>query len=210
MTTMDFRRQSDVLDQRRLAEIPFTVIGAGAVGSFVTLSLAKMGAARIRVYDDDVVEAHNLPNQWYRLADLGRNKVDALADLVFAMTGVRIETVGERFSGAPASEVTLCCVDSMDVRIGLWKALRPRPTLYIDARMGAEVGTVRCVGPFGSWYEDSLYPSREAFRAPCTAKATMYCASGLAAFVAAQVAAYASGRPVKQELTVDFRNGALL
>lgn len=207
---MDFHRQLDVVNVPRLAEIPITVIGAGAVGSFATLALAKSGAERIRVFDDDTIEAHNLPNQWYRLADIGRRKVDALRELVGEMTGVVIDAQPQRFDGAVATEVTLCCVDSMDVRIDLWKKLTPRPSLYVDARMGAEVGKVLCVGPFGSWYDDTLYPSSEAFRAPCTAKATMYCASGLAAFIASQVANYASDRPVKPDMTVDFRNGLLL
>ena len=207
---MNFHRQQDVLDTPRLARTPITVIGAGAVGSFTTLALAKCGATDITVWDDDSVESHNLPNQWYRLSDLGRPKVNALALLVREMTGVELKTVQERFQGDSATEVTICCVDTMDVRMALWRQLQPRPELYIDARMGAEVGKVFCVGSFGSWYDEHLYPSSEAFRAPCTAKATMYCASGLSAFIAARVANYVSGREVKPELTVDFRNGLIL
>ncbi len=207
---MDFHRQLDVLDVPRLARTPIIVIGAGAVGSFAVLALAKSGAECITVYDDDRIEAHNLPNQWYRLADVGRRKVEALADLVRDMTGVVIDAQPERFDGNGATEVTLCCVDSMDVRIALWQALTPRPALYIDARMGAEVGMVYCVGQFGSWYDETLYPSIEAYRAPCTAKATVYCAAGLAAFIAGQVANYASDRPTKPQLTLDFRNAVVL
>ena len=208
--TMDFHRQLDVLDVPRLASIPITVIGAGAIGSFTVLALAKSGAERIVVYDDDSIEAHNLPNQWYRMADLGRLKVEALQELVRDMTGVLIDVVPGRFTNQRASEVTICAVDSMDVRIDLWRQLHPRPSLYIDARMGAEVGTVKCVGPFGSWYEDTLYPSAEALHAPCTARATMYCASGLAAFIASQVAQYASDRPTRSEMTIDFRNALMI
>jgi len=118
--------------------------------------------------------------------------------------------VQERFQGDGATEVTICAVDSMDVRIALWRQLHPRPALYIDARMGAEVGKLHCVGQFGSWYEDTLYPSSEALHAPCTARATMYCASGLAAFIASQVAQYASDRPTRPELVVDFRNAIMI
>ncbi len=85
---MNFHRQLDVLDVPRLARTPITVIGAGAVGSFTVLALAKCGAECITVYDDDTVESHNLPNQWYRLTDLGRPKVEALRELVREMTGV--------------------------------------------------------------------------------------------------------------------------
>ncbi len=207
---MNFRRSLDVLDVPRLARTPITVIGAGAVGSFTVLALAKCGAERITVWDDDSIESHNLPNQWYRLADLGRPKVQALRALVLEMTGVDIEIVQERFQGEKATEVTICAVDSMDVRIALWRQLHPRPSMYIDARMGAEVGKVMCVGAFGTWYEETLHPSSEAFRAPCTARATMYCASGLAAFIAGQVANYASDRPTREVMNIDFRNGLIL
>jgi predicted ThiF/HesA family dinucleotide-utilizing enzyme len=207
---MNFHRQLDVLDQPRLARTPITVIGAGAVGSFTVLALAKSGAERITVWDDDRVEPHNLPNQGYRLADQGKLKVEALRQLVFDMTGVQILTVPERFTGQPATEVTICAVDSMDVRIDIWRHLHPRPSLYVDARMGAEVGTIKCVGLYGAWYEETLYPSSEALQAPCTSRATMYCASGLAALIASQVAQYASDRPTRPELTVDFRNGLML
>ena len=207
---MNFHRQLDVLDVPRLARTPITVIGAGAVGSFTVLALAKSGAERITVYDDDTVESHNMPNQWYRLADLGRPKVEALKELVREMTGVEIEIRFERFTDQPATEVTICAVDNMDMRIALWGLLHPRPALYIDARMGAEVGKVMCVGAFGHWYEETLHPSSEAYRAPCTARATMYCASGLAAFIAGQVANYASDRPTREEITVDFRNALIL
>ena len=79
---MNFHRQLDVLDVPRLARTPITVIGAGAVGSFTVLALAKCGAEKITVWDDDSIESHNLPNQWYRLADLGRPKVQALKALI--------------------------------------------------------------------------------------------------------------------------------
>ena len=42
---------------------PVTIIGAGATGSWLALMLAKLGIQDITVYDFDVVEEHNVPNQ---------------------------------------------------------------------------------------------------------------------------------------------------
>ena len=208
---MDLTRQQDVVNGERLAGIPITIIGAGAVGSCVALALAKCGATDITVWDDDSVEPHNLPNQWFRMRDVGRQKVDALQEIVEDMTGVVLKTRNERFRKHTGTELTICCVDSMDVRIALWKQLKMlQPALYIDSRMGAEVGMVKCVGLASGWYEDTLYTSEEALPAPCTAKATMYCASGLAALIAAQVANYASDREIREETTFDFRNTFLM
>src|SRR6185295_15091851 len=53
-----FRRQLDLLPLDRL-DVPVTVLGAGAVGSFVTLTLCKMGLRDLTVFDDDIVDVHN-------------------------------------------------------------------------------------------------------------------------------------------------------
>ena len=205
-----YLRQQDVVDQPRLASTSITVIGAGAIGSFVVLGLAKIGAKMLTVWDPDVIEEHNLSNQWYAPRDVGMSKVKALGRLTADMTETLIDVVPAPFTGVGATEVTICCVDSMDARVQIWKGLTPRPALYVDARMGAEVGRLFCVGTFGSWYQNELYPSTEAFHAPCTARATMYCASGLAALVCAQVANHVSGRPTRQQTTIDFRNTVMI
>ena len=115
----------------------------------------------------------------------------------------------------------------MDTRLKIWREVKKswrsgppgpfeasrkvgfEPELYLDARMGAEVGKVLVVHPslLSSCrkYEEDLYPSSEAFQAPCTAKATIYCAAGLAAYVGATVAGYAVGRKVKS-IVVDWVN----
>ena len=53
-----YLRQLDVLDQPRLATTPFTLIGAGAIGSFTAMALAKCGAENITVFDPDTVAAY--------------------------------------------------------------------------------------------------------------------------------------------------------
>lgn len=53
------------------------IIGVGATGSWVGLIAAKMGWHNFRVWDLDLVESHNLPNQIYDLEHVGMKKVDA-------------------------------------------------------------------------------------------------------------------------------------
>lgn len=98
----------------------------------------------------------------------------------------------------------------MDTRLKIWREVKKyEPELYIDTRMGAEVGKNHVVEPSLPTscrkYEEDLYPSAEAFHAQCTAKATVYCASGLAAYVGAMVAGYAMGRQVRG-VVVDYVN----
>jgi len=209
-----FVRQRDVLPFEKLQSARVTVIGAGAIGSFTALSLVKMGVGVVEVYDFDTVEPHNLPNQWYRVADLGRSKVLSLADMLSAFGGTVVPHP-ERFVAQPVGGIVICAVDSMDARIPIWRHVRKsrRVELFVDARMGAEVGKVLAIRPQDPddcrAYAEDLYPSTEALRAPCTARSTIYCAAGLAAFIGATVGNFLSARRVKRSLAVDFRQGLI-
>ncbi len=209
-----FIRQQDIIPQDKLAARPVTIIGCGAVGSFTVLTLAKMGVADITVYDGDTVEEHNLPNQWYKPDHVGMNKTDALWDVIHDFTGVELKANAYHYERETLRGIVICCVDTMDTRLKIWREVKKfEPELYIDTRMGAEVGKVLVVHPSlpnpCRSYEEDLHPSSEAFQAPCTAKATIHCAAGLAAYVGATVAGYAVGRPVRG-VVVDWVNGTVI
>ena len=206
-----FKRQLDILPPDKLAALEVTVIGCGAVGSFTCLTLAKMGVTNITVYDGDNVEEHNLPCQMFSDEHVGENKADAMYFTCWHFGGIDLKAIPHHYTREPLKGIVICCVDTMDTRLQIWREIRKfKPDLYIDARMGAEVGKVLVVRPADPAscrkYEEALYPSSEAFQAPCTAKATMYCAGGLAAYVGSMVAGYAVGRKV-EGVVVDWVNG---
>ena len=209
-----FIRQQDILPADKLVKLSVTVIGCGAVGSFTVLTLAKMGVTDITVYDGDKVEEHNLPNQWYKPDHVGMNKTDALWDIIQDFTGVELKANAYHYSRETLRGIVICCVDTMDTRLKIWREVKKyQPELYLDTRMGAEVGKVLVVHPSlpasCRKYKEDLYPSSEAFQAPCTAKATIYCASGLAAHVGSMVAGYAVCRQVRG-FVVDWVNWEVL
>lgn len=75
------------LAQRRLRAARVLVIGAGGLGSAVVPYLAGAGIGRIGIIDDDTVELSNLHRQIaHGTADIGRGKVDSIADSVAALT----------------------------------------------------------------------------------------------------------------------------
>jgi len=209
-------RQQDVLPVEVMSQAQVTVIGVGAIGSMLAVTLAKMGIGKLVIYDGDTVEPHNLPNQWYRPCDLGHPKVEALKNLLESFGYDQVEAHARNYTAQPLDGIVVCAVDSMDVRLRLWKAARAMKNLttWIDGRMGAEVGRILVADPRDTSsvqaYEAELYPSREALQAPCTAKATMYCASGLAALMAAKVGKVLLRRPYRRQLTIDFRNALLV
>ena len=61
------------------------IIGCGSVGSTVAELLARFGIKKFALYDFDVVESHNLVNQMFTQADIGRPKVEAVRDMIQAI-----------------------------------------------------------------------------------------------------------------------------
>ena len=77
------RYTSDNINKRTprlksLANKTITIVGAGALGSEVTLQLAKAGIGCINIIDYDVVQVGNSPRWVLGLSAVGKNKVDAL------------------------------------------------------------------------------------------------------------------------------------
>lgn len=186
-------RQMDLVPLKILPT-PVTVIGAGAVGSFATLCLAKMGLDNITVFDDDTVSDVNIGNQFYPLSAVGSAKVSVLASLIEAFSGTVIKTKEKRFAPTePTGRVVIAAVDSMESRKEIWKAIRGRPgtTWLVDPRMGGEHASVRVVRSAlpSDWdrYEKTLWDDSETAPEPCTSKATAFTAAMLGGLVAQTV-----------------------
>ena len=215
MNETRYHRQLDLLDPK-LMDVPVTVIGAGATGSFTALSLAKMGVRNLTVYDFDTVEEHNLPNQFYRQCDLGKPKALALQEIIGEFEGIQIKARNEKYRGQRMEGVVITCVDSMDTRLQIWKFVKGNPNvpLYIDSRMGAEVMRIYSVRPMDFYqcreYEKSLYPSSEALQERCTAKTIMYTVLSIASLLANQVKKFLVGDMLHQELLFDLKTITLL
>ncbi len=207
----DFWRQLDIVNPEEHLGFSVTVIGCGGIGSPTVLALAKMGCADISVHDDDRVEDHNLPNQIYRLADVGELKVDSLSNVVLDFTGVKPLRYSQRVG--PATElggVVISGVDSMQARQDIWKAVRYNPavSVYVDARMGAEVCRIYTIQPTDpddvAFYERTLHTDGEAQDLPCTAKAIIYNVFMIAALICSQVKKFGCGQAHPREIIFDL------
>src|SRR5205823_6205091 len=118
-------------------DFPLTLIGAGGIGSPLALALAKMGCRQLALYDPDTVEAHNLPNQMYRLSDVGRPKVTALAELLCQFASPQLEVRQEAVRDQTLRGLVISAVDSMAARQQIWHGCvryRAAVPLYVDAR----------------------------------------------------------------------------
>jgi molybdopterin/thiamine biosynthesis adenylyltransferase len=216
MGEMNFWRQMDLVTQADLEKYPVTIIGVGGIGSPTALVLSKMGVKNITVYDDDVVEDHNLPNQMYRISDLGKSKVDGTKDICNDFAGSEIITCNEKFEEQPISGIVISGVDSMKSRDLIWKRLRYNPAvpIYIDARMGAEVCRIMTVNPVNlddiRWYEPTIIPDDKASDEPCTAKSIIYNTFMIAALIASQVKKQARAQSFAREIIFDLKTLTLI
>lgn len=198
----DYVRQRDLFSPGRFAA-PITVIGAGATGSYATWILAKMGCRDITIYDPDVVERRNLPNQLYGPAVVGEQKVQALREMVHAGTATAIRVRPERFAGGALSGMVFLCVDTMAARRRIWeRSVRGRRgvRLLVDIRMAAEGGLVYAVRPTVrreiAGYERTLHTDADAEPNPCTRRAIAPSVAVLAGVAAFTMLEYVSGRGV--------------
>ena len=208
---MDFWRQLDIVSPDDFKPHKITVIGAGGIGSPTILALSKVGVQHLTVYDYDTIEAHNLPNQFYRLSDVNKLKVDAIADISQQYGGITIEKKPEPYKGQPLSGIVISGVDSMDVRKLIWDRIKYNPNIsnYIEARMGAEVARIYTVIPCDptdvTWYETMLYTDDKAMELPCTQRAIIYCVLMIAALISNQVKKIAKMEEIKKEIICDLK-----
>lgn len=140
-------------DEFRRTGMRITVIGAGATGSKITRSLAKLGIPDcITSYDFDKVEAHNLANQEYRMNQVGWHKVKALRQVIKSDTGHGIAVNQEKVYGSQTmTEIVILQVDKIETRRLIWEKsirLRHNVKLLIDTRMGVDCGRIYTIDPF--------------------------------------------------------------
>lgn len=211
-------RQRDIIRPERLAEVEVLLVGVGAIGRQLACQLAAVGVPKIRLVDYDTVGVENLAAQGFLEADLGRPKVDAVAEACRQInTGVQLATYCEKFKPEFITQMTrgeeddtrfvvFSCVDSMDARKEIWETFSQhfpsdRLVLFVDARMGAEVARVLVVSRDDGkeYYPGTLFEADAALQQSCTAKTTIYCANIAAGMMVGQFTKWLRGMAIDQD-----------
>lgn len=110
------------------------IIGCGAIGSTVAENLVRFGLTKLTLYDFDHVEAHNIANQMFRQIDIGKTKVEALAEMLCdinpdVQNDIKLVTKG--YVGQKLSGYVFLCVDNIDLRREIATACKDNP--YVKA-----------------------------------------------------------------------------
>lgn len=110
------------------------IIGCGAIGSTVAENLARFGLTKLTLYDFDKVENHNIANQMFTQEDIGKMKVDAVAEYLFKINPEikkDLVTVPKGYAGQRLSGYVFLCVDNIDLRRAIAQSCVENP--YVKA-----------------------------------------------------------------------------
>ena len=184
---MDLSRHISVFSPDNVKH-PIHIIGVGATGSFVAMELARMGCPVLNLYDFDDVEIHNIPNQYYDNNDLGKLKVEALAEklklinpniVVNVHTTAVLPVADDEHPGIDKmSGYVFLLVDSMKVRKELWAAAKENKNIIHcwESRLGSDQARVysldMSVKDF-SKYEADFYDDDNAEVSACGTSITV-------------------------------------
>jgi molybdopterin/thiamine biosynthesis adenylyltransferase len=173
MTALSTIRHDAIFDPQKHKDLCVTIIGAGATGSRLWLSLVELGVTNIDVYDFDVVESHNLANQIYFTSHIGQPKVDALRDYYKLKTGANPpDSMGfynhkvtkDSFIGQ--MHVLFLMTDTIESRLEIIDAfIFPTPAHYttvIETRMASTHGNVAVFDNFTAESWKATLPSADA------------------------------------------------
>jgi len=201
-------RQTGIIKDVELT-FPIHVLGAGGIGSWTVLLLAKMGCSNIIVYDNDKVEDHNVASQFFEEKQLGMNKVEALSKNVLKQTGIEIEqTPNIREEEYITSGLVVITIDSMTERIRLGEIYKEHNIDIIDGRMGGLSFEIYS-GKSKDYLTTTVAPE-EVSHDLCTEKSICFNCAVIGGMLVNQVRMYAKKTPFKGEIIYCFNSQTLL
>ena len=162
MTTPSFLRHAAFFGPEDANDLVLNIIGVGATGSWVGLLAAKMGWHNFKIWDLDVVESHNLPNQIYAPEHIGMKKVDAFEAVLKEFNPqVHIEKHDCFFEAEKHStlldDFVFIAVDSLSARKDIVACCKNNIMIdtIFETQMGFKHGVINVFDPIESTKIDS-------------------------------------------------------
>lgn len=214
MIQNDYSRQVNILNPEEF-NTKINIIGAGATGSWVAFSLAKMGLSNLHIYDFDEVGMHNLPNQMFGVRDIDRNKALSIRNIIKLFTGFTVNARNEKVDGSvPLQGIVFMLTDTMKSRKDIYnRAIKNNPSidLLIETRMDLRGGRIYVVDPKDreqtKMYEQTFYSDDEAEVSACGVSQTVLpSALAITSHAIWKLLNYINGETVYNETILDFSN----
>lgn len=178
---------------REIQKARIIVAGIGGIGSNVAFQLARMIPANLTLYDDDVVEMVNMAGQLYSYNDIGKSKVDAIADMINRYTSMRqVLAIKDKFtSSKEPGDIMICGFDNMTARKVFFNSWNnhiqekskeeKNKCLYLDGRLSMDTLQIFCITGddeynINRYNKEFLFADYEAEETVCSMKQTTYLA----------------------------------
>ena len=169
------------------------IAGCGGIGSNLAFQVARMHPAALFLYDNDVVERANMSGQLFSHNDVGKSKVDAVADRINTFTTTEhVYAISDRFTTtSDSADIMMSGFDNMEARqifFASWRnhvSSKPeeerRKCLYLDGRLSVDTLQIFCITGDDTYnmqryQKDFLFSDREADETICSMKQTTYLA----------------------------------
>jgi hypothetical protein len=205
---MDTNRQDSIVAPDIIRSQYPLIIGVGAVGRSVAETLTCNGIPRISLCDFDIVEEHNKSTQGFFHADIGKPKVEAVAEHCLRINpDLIIDVINDRFrpkhfeainSKTPITGI-FSCVDSLALRFTFFKFFqkKAKDLPIFDARIGGEMVRIVSVTDEDSrnYYPHTITPDAEAYSHGCHIPMIKHAATMGACHIVQQYMACISGKP---------------
>jgi len=202
-----YTRQLDLINIEEL-NFPIHIIGAGGIGSWTALLLAKMGCPNISIYDNDTVEEHNIASQFFKQNQLGRQKTDSLSSNIEEQTGIILNTKINIDEEQITEGLIIIAIDSIEERIRLANIYKDRNVYIIDGRMGGLQLEIYCCP--STTYVATLINPDYISREPCTGRAICFNCAVIAGLISNFVRQFSKKELIDQEITFGFNENSLL
>lgn len=194
------------------------VLGQGGIGSWTSLLLSRIGC-NLHIFDMDVYEDHNMTGQVVGKGSIGKNKAEAMKDVMASMSpDAEVTCYGRYDEESPANEITICGFDNMAARkiafkswwVAVnWEEDKAKRSNYFfqDGRLLAEqlqIFNIPGDRPdlMEKYEKEWLFDDSEVQDAECTFKQTSHCAAMIAShmvgFLTNWISNVNSEMPIKQ------------
>jgi molybdopterin-synthase adenylyltransferase len=213
-----FSRQTNLVpDKIQTAKI--AVIGAGAVGRNLCLSLASMGAKNVIVVDFDTIEPTNITTQGYNANSVGQSKADVLVESMYLLDyeddanyRAIVKPWSANIGKEHKPEIVFSCVDRMDARKAIFNfCLKNEVQLFIDGRMQGENLRFITVNVSNmEYYPSTLFTDEEAYQGRCTQRSSIYSASILANSMVHQFTRHLRNIPTERDMMINLLSSEMI
>jgi molybdopterin-synthase adenylyltransferase len=119
MKDLKFLHENLYKDISGITDKQIVILGCGAIGANLAISLARRGFHLFTLVDFDKIDEHNLSTQPWSMQDLGRTKVYTLSTMLYSMTRARASALMGKMTNtkhAFNSDLFIDCFDNHDSR----------------------------------------------------------------------------------------------